>query len=78
MKIGILSEQNDQRVAVVPAVAKKLTDLGATILLEKNAGLQAGFSDDKYDQIEKADRAQVISQSDMLIGSYSDEPRNYL
>jgi len=67
MKIGILSEQNDQRVAVVPAVAKKLTDLGASILLEKDAGLEAGFSDDKYEQIASADRAEVISQSDMLI-----------
>lgn len=67
MKIGILSEQNDQRVAVVPAVAKKLQDLGAQIILETNAGLQAGFSDDKYEGAEVSDRNQVISQSDLLI-----------
>ncbi|MCB0687203.1 MAG: NAD(P) transhydrogenase subunit alpha [Saprospiraceae bacterium] len=67
MKIGILSEQNDQRVAVVPLVAKKLQDLGADIILESNAGLQAGFSDDKYEGAKVANRKDVLEDADLVI-----------
>lgn len=68
MKIGILSEQNDQRVAVVPSVASKLKELGAEIILEKGAGLQAGFADAKYIEVASADRASVLKNADLLIG----------
>ena len=67
MKIGILAEQNDQRIAVVPAVAKKLKELGTEIILESNAGLQAGFSDDKYEDVSIASRTEIISQADLII-----------
>ena len=67
MKIGILAEQNDQRIAVVPAVAKKLKELGTEIVLESNAGLQAGFSDDKYEGAAIANRKEIISHADLII-----------
>ena len=68
MKIGILAEQNDQRIAVVPSVAKKLIDLGAELLLEIDAGLAAGFSNDKYAGVKAVDRKTVLSEADVLIG----------
>lgn len=67
MKIGILAEQNDQRVAIVPLVAKKLQELGCKIMLETNAGLQAGFSDEKYEGAEVSNRSEVIKNADMLV-----------
>ena len=67
MKIGILSEQNDQRIAVVPSIAKKLKEMGAQIMLESGAGQKAGFANDKFEDVEIASRDQVVSQSDLLI-----------
>ncbi|MCB0664814.1 MAG: NAD(P) transhydrogenase subunit alpha [Saprospiraceae bacterium] len=67
MKIGILAEQNDQRVAIVPGIAKKLQELGCKIVLENDAGLQAGFSNDKYEDAEVASRVDVIKNADLLI-----------
>lgn len=67
MKIGILAEQNDQRVAIVPGIAKKLQELGCKIVLENDAGLQAGFSNDKYEDAEVASRIEVIKNADLLI-----------
>ncbi len=75
MKIGVLSESNDERVSVVPAVAKKLQALGAEILLEKGAGAQAGFEDDQYEGATAKDRKDVLAESQMLISIHplSDE-----
>ncbi len=67
MNIGILSEQNDQRVAVVPSVAGKLREMGCRIFLESGAGLQAGFANETYEGVEVANRHEVIGQSDLLI-----------
>ncbi len=68
MKIGILSEPNDSRVAVVPSIAQKLTQLGAEMLLEKDAGLAAGFGDTSYEGARVVDRKTVLGESDMVIG----------
>ena len=51
MKIGVLREQNDDRVAMVPAVAGKLMALGVELLLEKGAGARAGFKDSMYENL---------------------------
>lgn len=50
MRIGIPKETAAQetRVAATPASVKKLTKKGLKVLLEKGAGLAAGFTDEDY------------------------------
>lgn len=68
MKIGILKEQDDNRVSVIPATLPKLKNLGAEILVEKGAGAAANFSDDDYaEHASIHSRKDVLAQSDMLI-----------
>ncbi len=67
MKIGLLSEKNDQRVAIVPSVAKKLIDLGAEMIIEKGAGEASGFSDSLYEGSEITSREDILRSSDILI-----------
>lgn len=52
MLIGSIKEQDiaETRVSLTPAVVKKLTDSGYSVILEKEYGIKAGFSDDKYRQ----------------------------
>jgi proton-translocating NAD(P)+ transhydrogenase subunit alpha len=49
--IGIPKEivEGENRVAIVPDVASKLIKAGFQINIEKDAGLKAGFTDDKYE-----------------------------
>ena len=49
MKIGALKETTtgEQRVALTPESAIQLQKLGHECLLEKDAGLSAGFSDEQ-------------------------------
>ena len=68
MKLGILKEQEDARVALVPGNLKKLKDQGLSIIVEKDAGLSAHQSNDAYAEFaEVADRKQVIESSDILL-----------
>lgn len=67
MRIGVLKEQSDKRVAIVPAVAKKLADLGATLQIEAGAGANAGYDNSAYDGANIIDRAAVLQRSDVLI-----------
>ncbi|NND08762.1 MAG: NAD(P) transhydrogenase subunit alpha [Saprospiraceae bacterium] len=67
MKLGVLAEKDDNRVAIVPSVAKKIADLGASVLIENGAGNQAGFSDDQYDSATKCSRAELLTQADVLV-----------
>ena len=50
MKIGVPKEIKDKenRVALTPDGAKKLTSNGHTVLIEKHAGAGSGFSDEEY------------------------------
>lgn len=67
MRIGVLKEQSDKRVAIIPAVAKKLADLGATLQIESGAGANAGYDNNAYDGANIIDRAAVLQRSDVLI-----------
>lgn len=67
MRIGVLKEQSDKRVAIVPAVAKKLADLGATLQIESGAGANAGYDNSVYDGANIIDRAALLQRSDVLI-----------
>ena len=50
MIIGVLKETKDKenRVALTPIGAKQLASSGHKVLVEKNAGLGSGFSDEEY------------------------------
>lgn len=50
MNVGVLKEikNNENRVALTPAGAKKLAKAGHNVFVEKNAGLGSGFNDTEY------------------------------
>ena len=64
MKIGALKEISlgERRVALTPDSASQLQKLGYTCLLEKNAGLDSGFSDEQY----KAAGVEIINTAKEL------------
>lgn len=71
MKIGVLQEQQtgERRVGLVPSVVKSLTAKGHTIIVERGAGLQAGFDDASFTDAGGlvADRSEVIAQCDVIV-----------
>jgi NAD(P) transhydrogenase subunit alpha len=52
MRIGIPKEitRGERRVAMAPDVCKKLVKLGNEVVIEKGAGLSAGFRDTNYEE----------------------------
>ena len=62
LKIAIPREvvDGEKRVALSPSMAQELTQLGCTILFEKNAGLAAGFVDDSYQNVEVYHDMQML------------------
>ncbi len=68
MKIGVLKELHDNRVALVPATAVKLAALGVELLIEKGAGERASIIDSDYSESATIkSRAEVLQASDLLI-----------
>ena len=65
MRLGILSEENDRRVAVVPTAVNKLNELFDAVLVETGAGMGAGFTDAAYTEAG----AQVVDRGALLAGS---------
>ena len=59
MKIGLLREilENETRVALIPTMVSEISKIGASVLVEKDAGLKATFSNEAY---EKAG-AEIVS-----------------
>jgi len=69
MKLSVLAEPNDRRIAVVPKVAQKLADLGVQITLQSGAGNASGFSDADYgDHVKIGDRNACLQGQEMIIG----------
>lgn len=67
--LGIARErtEGERRVALVPALTKKLTALGLDIRLEAGAGEAAGIPDDAYSGISLADDlAGSVGQADIV------------
>ena len=50
MKIFVVSEESDNRVAVTPDIAKKFVDLTHEVFVAVNAGVNAGFSNLEYEK----------------------------
>ena len=68
--IGVLKEtvRGENRVAVVPEVATRLTALGAKLLIERGAGQAARFPDALYKDAGFADSpAAVLAGADLLL-----------
>ena len=62
MKIGVLKENNDARVAIIPEIAKKFIEENNQVLVETNAGKQASFDDQAYVEIG----ASILSREELL------------
>jgi NAD(P) transhydrogenase subunit alpha len=68
MKVGILKESDEPRVAITPAGCKALKSLGLSPLVEGNSGALSGYLDAEYAEFaEIADRSKIFSESDILI-----------
>ena len=72
MIVGVLKESypGERRVALVPAVVKRVTQLKLDVLAEPGAGTLAGFPDDAYQEAGArlaADRSEIFSSSDVLL-----------
>jgi len=68
MKIGILKEQADKRVAITPDGISKLKAMGAEVLVESGAGEAALFADDAYaEEGQVVSREALLQQVDLLI-----------
>ncbi len=56
----------ERRVAITPEMAKKMRGKGLRVLLEHDAGSEAGFPDSSYVDTEFAGAAEVLAQADVL------------
>jgi H+-translocating NAD(P) transhydrogenase subunit alpha len=70
VKIAVLKETapREKRVALVPAVADKLTKLGAELRMESGAGLGSKLADGAYKNVSFAANPQgLVSDADVLL-----------
>ena len=69
--IGVPRETfpGERRVALIPRTSEALGKLGASIIVEHSAGVEAGFSDDQYVArgAKIASRAEVLAQADIIV-----------
>ena len=82
MIIGVPKEIKDgeTRVAMTPSLARHCVALGANVLVEKAAGLSAGFRDEEYRQagarvLPKA--ASVWAAADLILKVKEPQPQEY-
>jgi NAD(P) transhydrogenase subunit alpha len=60
----------ENRVPIIPDVAKKLVRLGAEVVIEAGMGAGSGFTDEQYTEVGctvSADRNELFSTADMLL-----------
>src|SRR5438477_12081235 len=72
MIIGVPKEikEQEQRVALIPWAAEQLKRGGHTVLVEKNAGVGSGYSDEEYKKAgaEIVDLAKdLFARADMIV-----------
>ncbi|MDO8643821.1 MAG: alanine dehydrogenase, partial [bacterium] len=71
MIIGLPKETKirENRVAGTPAAVRELVQEGASVFVEKGAGVGSGFSDEEYAQAGAtvlSDRKKIYEQSDLV------------
>src|SRR6266850_6628492 len=66
--IGIPKETApERRVALVPEIVAKLTNLGADVVVQSGAGVAAGFSDSSYAEKGARIEREVLAVADILL-----------
>lgn len=80
MKIAVLKELADgeQRVSASPETVKKFIALGASLAVEKGAGLSASVTDADYEAegASVGTRAAVLKDADIVLGVQGPEPKS--
>ncbi|MBF6603861.1 MAG: Re/Si-specific NAD(P)(+) transhydrogenase subunit alpha [Sphingorhabdus sp.] len=80
MKIAVLKELADgeQRVSASPETVKKFKALGATLAVEKGAGLTASINDADYEAegATVGTRADVLKDADIVLGVQGPDPES--
>jgi proton-translocating NAD(P)+ transhydrogenase subunit alpha len=68
MKVGIPreTEVGERRVALVPDGAKRLVELGAEVVVERDAGAAAGFLDPEYEEAGAVIVPDVYAAADVI------------
>ena len=79
MIIGVPKEIKDQeyRVALLPSAAYQLIRRGHQVIIERHAGIGAGFADADYEQAGATladDHASVFAQADMIVKVKEPQP----
>ncbi|MDA8086453.1 MAG: alanine dehydrogenase [Nitrospiraceae bacterium] len=81
MVIGVPAEikKEEHRVSLTPEGAAELAGLGHTVLVEKNAGLGSGFSDELYraSGARIADRESIWNTADLIVKVKEPLPEEY-
>src|SRR3982074_427243 len=82
MIIGVPKEikQQEHRVGLIPSTAATLARKGHTVLVQKNAGVGSGYSDEDYIGVgaKMMDRAEdVFAQADMIVKVKEPLPPEY-
>ena len=67
MKVGIVKESRDPRVAIVPDTLSKLSALGVSVIMEAGAGDESFFSDNDYVGATILSRNEVLKQADIIV-----------
>src|SRR5271166_988891 len=72
MKIGVPKEIKigETRVSMTPSLCRRCVSLGAKVLIQKSAGLSAGFTDAEYrtaGAVLASDAATVWKSADMVL-----------
>ena len=68
LTVGALKEtlRGETRVALTPEITAKLQKLGATIVMERDAGAESGILDEDYIDVEFTDAKGVMAKADLL------------
>jgi len=82
MKVGSVKEikRHEYRVGLTPSCVKAYVAAGHSVLIEKGAGVNAGFPDDEYVQAGAkiaADRKEVFDACDMIVKVKEPQPEEW-
>ena len=82
MTIGVPKEikRHEYRVGCTPAGAKAYVGAGHTVLVQKNAGIEAGFDDHEYEGVGAhivAQPREIFDRSDMIVKVKEPQPEEY-
>lgn len=75
----LLATDNETRVAITPNAAKHYIKSGFEVLVEKNAGLKAGFRDQDYEQVGvqiSDDKKNILKKVSILLCINEPDPKD--